>query len=412
MTSTTSMEIDGHEKCTCSDLNHHHHHHPLSQNDSNGLVSQQHPSLLNNNNNNSTTSGLVPTFVPSSSSPASTMVDNSFSWAVVTPHQESLFTNPTDDPINLGFIFHKSSSQRFLEGQPRPPRKKSMKRHSIQRAPSPHAGNGIQSSGLTNTTNNGIVSMIPSSSSCTQQQQQDFMLPVDLDLPSSSSSCSDTNGSLTTELSMILNNVLKPMQQFSEEDEMNQELADLELTQNSTKLMYPPSCSSTTSSSPGTPPHPFPKQQQQQQQYPSQQHELTSTSSSPTSSFYLPNNMMSTANDLGLGQSFDQVGCCGGHFSQSSEQQGESVVITIAPLSATTNNALQGSEQVRTRIVTCYCGNQCTCPGCLVHPGNFLVGDPMMDPYRGLSSTCPSSTASSIYSASDDEEQQQPAILL
>ncbi|KAI9268726.1 copper fist DNA binding domain-containing protein [Sporodiniella umbellata] len=44
---------------------------------------------------------------------------------------------------------------------------------------------------------------------------------------------------------------------------------------------------------------------------------------------------------------------------------GESAVITITPLN-------QDSFPT-TRIVTCYCGNQCTCPGCLVHP---QLGDP------------------------------------
>ena len=57
------------------------------------------------------------------------------------------------------------------------------------------------------------------------------------------------------------------------------------------------------------------------------------------------------------------------------EQQGESVVITITPLS----NLLSNQEQrvivakekpAVTRIVTCYYGNSCICPGCFVHPNN------------------------------------------
>ncbi|KAI8342086.1 hypothetical protein BC941DRAFT_415326 [Chlamydoabsidia padenii] len=109
------------------------------------------------------------------------------------------------------------------------------------------------------------------------------------------------------------------------------------------------------------------------------------------------------------------VGCCGSPQSmcQPSDNGGESVVITIAPLSPTTK--LPSSDNVRTRIVTCYCAGNCTCPGCLVHPGNVLVGDPLMDPY-GFSmdpaTFCPSSTASSIYSTSDDEDQQSPYPLL
>ncbi|KAI9485651.1 MAG: hypothetical protein EXX96DRAFT_515105 [Benjaminiella poitrasii] len=70
---------------------------------------------------------------------------------------------------------------------------------------------------------------------------------------------------------------------------------------------------------------------------------------------------------------------------------GESVVITITPLLTTGQ-----SSATTTRIVTCYCGHQCSCPGCLVHPGNFLLGN---DPYVGL---LPSSS-SSCY-CSDEEE--------
>lgn len=45
---------------------------------------------------------------------------------------------------------------------------------------------------------------------------------------------------------------------------------------------------------------------------------------------------------------------------------GESVVITITPISQ--------DLLTTTRIVTCYCGSQCTCPGCLVHPST--LGEP------------------------------------
>lgn len=40
---------------------------------------------------------------------------------------------------------------------------------------------------------------------------------------------------------------------------------------------------------------------------------------------------------------------------------GESVMVTITPLSSST------TATPKTRIVTCYCGSSCTCPGCVVH---------------------------------------------
>jgi hypothetical protein len=346
------------------------------------------------------------------------MVDTSFSWAVVTPTpEESLFAN--DDSVNLGFIFHKSSSQRFLEGQPRPPRKKSVKKQ--QQQPLSASSSSSQTSKQQQSSSPHSCNMNPILPTVVDCPQQNFMLPMmDLDLPSPSSG--SDNGVLTADLAMILNNVLKPLEQQpfkSEEEMMNQELANLELTQNASMMMYPTSSSNTTaastSSAPGTPPYPprpqHPLQQQQLASYLSNDGSTASSNSANSSNGALPQQPQQR-------QAFDQVGCCGGFTTHCrSDGPGESVVITIAPLSASTNNPLQGSENVRTRIVTCYCSGNCTCPGCLVHPGNFLAGDPFMDPYRGLS-TCPSSTASSIYSASDDEDhhqqqqQQQPSILL
>ncbi|CAO3686389.1 unnamed protein product [Rhizopus stolonifer] len=66
--------------------------------------------------------------------------------------------------------------------------------------------------------------------------------------------------------------------------------------------------------------------------------------------------------------------------------EGESVVITITPLACTKD------QPTTTRIVTCYCGSLCNCPGCLVHPSNFLSNDPLLN-----------SSASSSY-ASDEED--------
>ncbi|PHZ13773.1 uncharacterized protein RHIMIDRAFT_124808 [Rhizopus microsporus ATCC 52813] len=44
--------------------------------------------------------------------------------------------------------------------------------------------------------------------------------------------------------------------------------------------------------------------------------------------------------------------------------KGESVVMTMTPLHT--------SAMPVTRIVTCYCGEACICPGCFVHPDNYL----------------------------------------
>lgn len=61
------------------------------------------------------------------------------------------------------------------------------------------------------------------------------------------------------------------------------------------------------------------------------------------------------------------------------EQQGESVVITITPLSNLLSNQEQRVEVAKekptvTRIVTCYYGKSCSCPGCFVHPNNSYQG--------------------------------------
>ncbi|KAL0085216.1 hypothetical protein J3Q64DRAFT_1746106 [Phycomyces blakesleeanus] len=131
----------------------------------------------------------------------------------------------------------------------------------------------------------------------------------------------------------------------------------------------------------------------------------------------------------------------------SDQWVGESVVITITPLSgpssshhhhetvsspdssSSTTSSVNGSTSgnkgggssgsssgggggggiAATRIVTCYCGASCSCPGCLVHPGNFFLGNQTLDPYAGFFPSYQvansSSTASSCY-GSDEEEQK------
>ncbi|KAF7728374.1 hypothetical protein EC973_006182 [Apophysomyces ossiformis] len=93
--------------------------------------------------------------------------------------------------------------------------------------------------------------------------------------------------------------------------------------------------------------------------------------------------------------------------------QGESVVVTITPLKRAEADSPTAHQPMATRIVTCYCGSSCTCPGCLVHPGNqFLLGNAnndMFDPYTSLFQSY--STASSCCGSDDDDQQllqQQP----
>jgi hypothetical protein len=80
-----------------------------------------------------------------------------------------------------------------------------------------------------------------------------------------------------------------------------------------------------------------------------------------------------------------------GNCVPSSANQGESVVITITPL--------QNTKPAVTRIVTCYCGDFCNCPGCFVHPNNLLN---QQQP-KQYSRSSFSSSSSSSYS-SDDEQ--------
>lgn len=292
-----------------------------------------------------------------------------FSWAVVTP------TNASDSNVNLGFIFHKSSSQRFLEGQARPPRKKSVKKATTITTPPP-----------------------PPSSS--MGPPPNIMLPS-MD-SSTSSVCSDNGVDFSGgDLTMILNSLLQD--QAPEEDTgMHQGLANLELTSN---------CGGDLMMYPSSPPYQYSFYSTPTTSYVSQlmTNDLDtchSNSSSRTGSFSFESHYH---------QQQPMVGCCGSPqpMCQPSDNSGggESVVITIAPLSPTTN--LPNSDQVRTRIVTCYCVGNCACLGCLVHPGNVLMGDPLVDPY-GFSSDaaaiCPSSTASSIYSTSDDEDLHHPLL--
>lgn len=81
-------------------------------------------------------------------------------------------------------------------------------------------------------------------------------------------------------------------------------------------------------------------------------------------------------------------------------QVGESVVITMTPLPKWTSETVNQPQQQTTsttKIVTCYCGPSCTCPGCLVHPTRSIFASQGLDPYAGYPTARP-------YSFSSDED--------
>lgn len=139
------------------------------------------------------------------------------------------------------------------------------------------------------------------------------------------------------------------------------------------------------------------------------------SSSSFSSMDYHPSPMASNARVLPSASTTNRFrgGCCGSFASAptcqpSGANQGESVVITITPLPKPDQAASSemASTTTTTRIVTCYCGPSCNCPGCLVHPGNSFLGNPALDPYAGLVPSNQTTSCSSASSScgSDDEE--------
>ncbi|KAI8336719.1 hypothetical protein BC941DRAFT_453080 [Chlamydoabsidia padenii] len=71
---------------------------------------------------------------------------------------------------------------------------------------------------------------------------------------------------------------------------------------------------------------------------------------------------------------------------------GESVVITMTPLPKWTNERTPQTQQQTistTKIVTCYCGPSCLCPGCLVHPTRSIFASQGLDPYAGYPNAQP-----------------------
>ncbi|KAL7308252.1 copper-binding transcription factor [Mucor circinelloides] len=289
-------------------------------------------------------------------------------------------TNNNNNNMHLGYIFHKPTSQRFLDGQPRVRRRRSNKQQqkSATTSATPNSANRlpvnalIDSSNLTiNTINDYSLSTPPSSAvsphppssssnsslaaACEPMDTHFDYLTEQLEILSNSSSNANSNngqfmGDLANaeELTAILNNVFK-------EDELE-------------------SVSTTSHRS-----------------------SVSTTATAPTMNSQANPHAMPTTMRSQCGSFVPRSTCC----KPSSTNSGESVVITITPLSTNNNTAdkqQQADYPTTTRIVTCYCGKQCTCPGCLVHPGNFFLGS---DPYAGP--LIPSSNSSSCY-GSDEED--------
>lgn len=123
----------------------------------------------------------------------------------------------------------------------------------------------------------------------------------------------------------------------------------------------------------------------------------------------------SNAGNFTVPQQHQQQIVCGSFTPHSNcspaiDTQGESVVITITPLSTLftsdeeqQDKMNQGNRPV-TRIVTCYCGNSCICPGCFVHPNNYIQQQQFTMQQQQYMQIQQTSSNSSSYS-SDDEDQ-------
>ncbi|ORZ00641.1 copper fist DNA binding domain-domain-containing protein [Syncephalastrum racemosum] len=80
--------------------------------------------------------------------------------------------------------------------------------------------------------------------------------------------------------------------------------------------------------------------------------------------------------------------CCASTNVDSSST-GESVMVTITPLTT-----MARMTTTTTRILTCYCGDNCVCPGCLVHPKQQQQQQQQM-----------TTKTSSLYYSSDEDEK-------
>ncbi|KAG1460699.1 hypothetical protein G6F46_005371 [Rhizopus delemar] len=313
----------------------------------------------------------------------------SYSWALVTSpptnhadlsYASNSSTTTTITPVNeepsnfhLGFIFHKpSNASRILDGQPKIHKRRSVKK-SPASTPIRNLPTNVNYDTIMNTDSlTGLSTPHSTVSSQGPMDMQFDYLTQQLEVLSNHKHTQDLMGedlTNTEELTAILNNV------FQKEDGQSSIKAMLQDDQMLSNVSH------TVPSLPEIPlttmPTPIPQP-------------------SPVGA---PN-----VNRSHCGSFVPSSQCC----KPVGSSGGESVVITITPLVAPNKQDQQRQHQQQqqnqhsttTRIVTCYCGNQCTCPGCLVHPGNFFLGS---DPYSGPLIN-PSSSASSSCYGSDDED--------
>jgi hypothetical protein len=289
---------------------------------------------------------------------ATTSVENSsYSWALITssPHlssnlsvasttsdfsvpQDTKTPPPYDEGVHLGFTFHKSSSQRFLDGQPRERRKRST--HQKHR-------NSTSSSCSTSSCTRPVTSVPPVVAASIDTNASMYLglttpPPASISPPSGTETMDFQFDYVSDQLNAFLANPSPP------DDLVNTE----ELTAILNEVLQ------------------------------SGPQEVYSFKESPPPPPLMPPPIVKSE--------------CGSFSDKCCQRNGptESVVITITPL---TEPFVKSSDQqpTTTRIVSCHCGAQCKCPGCLVHPSNSALFQ--NDPY-----TSNISSSSSCY-GSDDE---------
>ncbi|KAI9359016.1 hypothetical protein BD770DRAFT_343071 [Pilaira anomala] len=304
-----------------------------------------------------------------------------------------------EESHHLGFIFHKptSTTQRFLDGQPRIRRRRSTNQKRTTAANSTtvtptNYNNRLPVNAITIDTLNDYNT--PPSSTVSPPTHR-------MSTSSTASSSAPTTGVMSHDPMDVQFDYLTEQLEILSNSHSSQHnhgfIGDLanadELTAILNNVLQKEEVSTTKAAAAAA----AGQQQQQQQQAIELNHSL------PQSSVSTP--VIPTLNSSHCGSFVPRTKCC----KPMGSLGGESVVITITPLTKndnTMNSMLMmleedpSQQKTTTRIVTCYCGNQCTCPGCLVHPGNFFLGT---DPYSGLMIN-PSSSASSSCYGSDEED--------
>ncbi|KAF7730067.1 hypothetical protein EC973_003012 [Apophysomyces ossiformis] len=319
-------------------------------------------------------------------SPQPSLSDPAYSWAVVSP-QSSSAAMRRNETMNLGFVFQKphGTVPRFFDGQPKSPRRRptssTRRQQQQQQQQRPYSRSPCSTSSgylsdpclSATTTSTSSMPMLPSSSDMgfPLSKEDDPLQSFDGQLHPSISEADQAVAAAAAaaedealvrdlalthpdELTALLNQVL------THEDNSKSSMQGLP------SLSLPPSTSSSTSTSSAI---------------------LSAATPARPPTDYC-----------------GSFACHSACRPSISHDQGESVVITITPLPKSGQE--DPTSRMTTRIVTCYCGPTCTCPGCFVHPGNFFLGNSTLDPYAGLfSAQRACSSTSSSYSSDDDDRR-------